>query len=299
MRMIPHDDNECGGRLWRGFCNDNNASSKKPGSNEDEVQSQFLRVVKKWTRSVTDPKFPFTTSYTTLSIQTARAVFTIDDWDGLPNDPYDGLKLNKKCWPEDLAPDPGWALLTKDEYYQRAPGNQFQAETKKYRGLPDLAKVQAALAKNGGHPPFSFKSFQDNDAFKASQQKNKWRIPDAYRDGGTVLPGLPAPPPPPPKMRMRRDGNETLEDRGATDRMDSWSEDEVLEGYTDEELDQWMAEYIELMARSEDNEIEASRTIPRETEAEATPVGEVDLATAPAVGKSVADAEMPWATGGV
>ena len=54
-----------------------------------------------------------------VSIKTARAVFSINAFPVLNNDSaWNGLKENP-CWPRGLASeDPGFALLTEDEFYK-------------------------------------------------------------------------------------------------------------------------------------------------------------------------------------
>jgi hypothetical protein len=75
-----------------------------------------------------------------------QPVFEISDWDGLPNDPDYGLKINP-CWPSRIVPnDPGFALLTDDSYYERLPG-LLQSLTISNYAKPPPANVIAGKSK--------------------------------------------------------------------------------------------------------------------------------------------------------
>lgn len=67
-------------------------------------------------------------------------MFEIKDWDNLPNDPEDGLEQNP-CWPSMIVPnDPGFALLTDDNYYTSNAKGKLASSTKnKYASAPDPA----------------------------------------------------------------------------------------------------------------------------------------------------------------
>lgn len=98
VRMIPSEENGCGGRIWKGFCGEYAASANK--GKKQIVRSEFIEVKSKDLKPRQEVNGQATTLHSTVSIDTARAVFTFKDFD-VPNDPDDGLRLNTKCWPED------------------------------------------------------------------------------------------------------------------------------------------------------------------------------------------------------
>ena len=93
--------------------------------------------------------------HSTVWIVTTRAIFSIGNWDNLPNDPYHGLKLNSKCWPSQLAPDdPGWVLLTNDEFYSAGQYPASAVHIGSYRDFPDMQRPgRSSLPPIGVSPP--------------------------------------------------------------------------------------------------------------------------------------------------
>lgn len=233
-----------------------------------------------------------TTAITSIvSVNTRHAVFKFEDWDNLPvdNDWY-GLKQND-CWPKDLAKeDPGWALLTSDEFYETQHPN-----LKQYRELytkpPPIQSLKDALQAHGGKPPHPFSKI-DKAKFKADGYSNKARkayyIADEYVG---VLPSLDFALP--LKRRGVSGGNATeeadlmVEARGAVELVDvrnmtiediHATSDEDLAQMGDAELDAWMARYMELLRKQGET---SSNTEPPVSEARPTPVGQANPTAQP------------------
>jgi hypothetical protein len=200
------------------------------------------------------------------------------------NDP-DGLEANP-CWPKLLTPnDPGWALLTNDEYYLNKP--KLKDEIKKYKGYPDLKLLQGALPQRD--PSYEVLTL---DIAGAQGKFRKGKPPPKTLQG--VLPGIPVLPAPPRMIRdlWRFNDTATVEDMDDDESLFD-SDDDEMSDYDDEEVDRWMTDYIELMRRQEED---ASRTFPTETEAMPTPTGQGDATPVPAVQGSSATADVPVAT---
>ncbi|KAK1672326.1 hypothetical protein BDP55DRAFT_731558 [Colletotrichum godetiae] len=157
------------------------------------IQSKFIRTVN--ANSRTAKGLDGTTMVTSwVSIETARAIFKITDWDGLPKDTkWYGLRDNK-CWPKDLTPDdPGWILLTNNEFYAAGQHLDLAPHTQGYRGLPDLTLLRRVLQQRKNSPPFEFRELNSTEygGRKIYEGNGDGQIPRAYRDN--VLPGMPQP----------------------------------------------------------------------------------------------------------
>lgn len=224
--------------------------------------------------------FPAVTSW--VSIETARAIFKITDWDGLPKDTkWYGLRDNK-CWPKDLTPDdPGWVLLTNDEFYSAGQHPDLAQHTQSYRGLPDLTLLRRVLQQRKNQPPYEFRELNSTeyDDRKIREGNGVGQIPRAYRDN--VLPGMPQ-----PKRRRRMIWAEENDDAQA---LEDDQLIESLEDLDDDEFQDQIEEYLH-------NGGEASMTMPRETEAILTPAGQGDTATIPPFQASIATNWLPQST---
>ncbi|RYP24622.1 hypothetical protein DL765_000448 [Monosporascus sp. GIB2] len=234
------------------------------------------------------------TIISSVSVLTARAIFKFIDWDGLPkDDQWYGLKDNK-CWPKELAPeDPGWALLTNDEFYQAGQHPDLQVHTQSYRGLPDLALVKQALATNKDKPPYPFAKVE-----KVKLGNGEGQV-DAKYFG--ILPGVPK------NVRtrrfarvLRRNGTDPAEDADdhSTFNDEMAQTDDYLDGdlsdYSDEDLNRWIEEYIKLMERYYPDQ--DSDDVPPTTYAQQTPEGQGEPTTVPAIQGSLATAKVPAVT---
>lgn len=213
----------------------------------------------------------------TVTISTVRAIFKITDWDNLPqDDKWYGLKDNK-CWPKDLAPnDPGWVLLTNDEFYQQGQHPGLKVHTQSYRNLPDLALVQQALAANNGIPPYTHKDTKNSN--KVVFGNGQGEIQQPYRG---VLPGV----------------NKRNETDPTDDLWDDTEPNEELVGdreFSDGEFDKWMEGYLEIMNRYYTEE--TTNTVPPTTDAQPTPRGQGDVTATPATEGSTVTADLPIAT---
>ncbi|KAK1636284.1 hypothetical protein BDP81DRAFT_394898 [Colletotrichum phormii] len=285
IRFLPYDENRKAGAMWRGFCNKNAAQSSttRTSTVTSFIQSKFIRTVN--ANSRTAKGLDGTTTVTSwVSIETARAIFKITDWDGLPKDTkWYGLRDNK-CWPNDLTPDdPGWVLLTNDEFYAAGQHPDLAPHTQSYRGLPDLTLLRRVLQQRKNSPPFEFRELNSTeyDGRKIREGNGDGQIPRAYRDN--VLPGMPQ-----PKRRRRMiwaEENNDAQVRGEDQYIDS------LEDLHDDDFERQIGEYIH------DDE-ETSLKMPRETEAIQTPAGQGDIKTAPPSQASSATDGLPRHTHG-
>ncbi|KAK1726785.1 uncharacterized protein BDZ83DRAFT_772939 [Colletotrichum acutatum] len=282
IRFLPYDENRKAGAMWRGFCNKNGAQSSttRTSTVTSFIQSKFIRTVN--ANSRTAKGVDAVTSW--VSIETARAIFKITDWDGLPKDTkWYGLRDNK-CWPKDLTPDdPGWVLLTNDEFYSAGQHPDLAQHTQSYRGLPDLTLLRRVLQQRKNQPPYEFRELNSTeyDDKKIREGNGVGQIPRAYRDN--VLPGMPQ-----AKRRCRMIWAEENDDAQA------WEDDqsiEILEGLDEDEFENQIEEDLY-------NGEEASMMMPRETEAILTLAGQGDTTTIPPFQASIATNGFPQSTQG-
>ncbi|KAL7629676.1 hypothetical protein AAE478_001199 [Parahypoxylon ruwenzoriense] len=316
VRFLPGYQNRGAGGLWGGFCNDHNAASTtKPPKKAEEtyVISANLKSDKAITREE-HPKGKDKTIHSTVKISTLRAIFSISEFEGL-KDNDDGLEENP-CYPKELIDDPGWALLTDDEWYKDHPASAKNVDN--YRKAPRKAAVDAAKAKvdaarkNGKKldtmEAVDLKGMMKRVNLKTEKDMwNKWvgtgdgQIPEELWG---VLPTIPKFPK--PKKRSFVDvaaANDTLslEDRDADDLDWDGHEDDV-DHMDDEKLRRWLEDYEEITRRMYENGEDdmKSRTVPPEVPAEPTsvPRGERDLVDqpTPAVAGSSASGRMPRPT---
>ncbi|KAK4443009.1 hypothetical protein QBC34DRAFT_499274 [Podospora aff. communis PSN243] len=178
VRFIPAAENGGAGSMFKEFCVNNAAAvpkAKAPGG-QDLVDPQFIVTKEQNSRTDLAKGNDPATVFTTVSVQTAHAVFEIKDWDNLPADPeFHGLKLNP-CWPRMLAPeDPGFVLLTNDEFYL-TQHTTLTDYTARYTTYPDLQVLINAMV---GIDQIRYDELFGNDP-----------IPDEYLK---VLPGMPRP----------------------------------------------------------------------------------------------------------
>ncbi|KAK4442307.1 hypothetical protein QBC34DRAFT_363987 [Podospora aff. communis PSN243] len=281
VRLLPQNENGGAGSMWAHFCEDNNAQTVKNKPGTTYVNPSFIQTVK--SESKQEVNKGTTTIKSTVSVDTAHAVFTITDFQGIDlNDKLHGLKENP-CWPKALAgDDPGFVLLTDDEYYATQPPS-VQARRLLYKGYPDLAELVKAV---GGanhaldaayNPPYQGDqtSSIDQAVYEATFIKHKnlkkpQPIPDMYL---WLLPGMPRPAGTPPDVRQR---------------LPAWNETDweaLEEVYDEDEVRRWMEEYyMEMVRRSY---YESPNVVAPETEAVATPAGQggpTAMATATVVG---------------
>ncbi|KAI0007475.1 hypothetical protein F4779DRAFT_629121 [Xylariaceae sp. FL0662B] len=317
VRFLPEEENRGAGGLWGGFCNDHNAASTTKPKNKPEetyVISAHLKSDKAKTREE-HPKGKDKTIHSTVKVSTQRAIFSISEFEGLKAGD-DGLKENP-CYPKDLIDDPGWALLTDDEWYKEHPasaknvGNYRKAPSK---AVVDAAKAKVEAARKKGEKLDTMDALDLKGMMKrvkVEKEKNMWKKWVGTGDGQIpeelwgVLPTIPKFPKPKKRSFVEvAAANDTLslEDRDADD-LDWDGHEDDIDHLDDEELQQWLEDYEELTRRMyEDDEDEVeSRTTPPEVPAEPTPVlrGERDLVDqpTPAMVGSNASGGMPRPTG--
>lgn len=134
VRWIPGSENGGAGSMWGGFCGANDGGfrnsqlkklptdigKEKTGPPNEALQE--LRSPKEKKNRGKDGKTTTTTEYDSTF---TRAVMKMEfDWKGaplVPNKANDwGLRVNP-CWPSYIAPeDPGYVLLTDDNWYKTA-----------------------------------------------------------------------------------------------------------------------------------------------------------------------------------
>jgi hypothetical protein len=248
--------------------------------------------------------------YSTVSITTTRAIFSITDFPGIPDDKeWNGLKLNSKCWPSGLAPDdPGWVLLTNDEFYSAAQHPELAAHTSSYTTLPSYDSVLKAL---GGKKSLFSTLDVPEDVYTAKGAKIPSMLfgklpglPDVAPAGQDFDPSVPAPPPaaPPharavgrnntsPWVQTDLDQSNDLVDEDDYDVDDSSS----LDPRHEDDLPEWWSEYLELL--EEYGPPRLSGTRPIETDAKATPAWRAGPTATPAIEGSVADVRQAKHTG--
>ncbi|KAK8095064.1 chitinase 18-9 [Apiospora hydei] len=243
-----------------------------------------------------------------VSVRTQHAVFKFEDWDNLPVDnAWYGLRDNP-CWPSDLAPeDPGWALLTNDEFYETQHQNLKQYR-ELYNEAPSAPDLERRPLEKRGQPPYPFSTIKKAE-YKEKQfhnpAKKLWHIPDDYVG---VLPSLNFPLP--IKRNWINDteeepGNYTLPEsrRENIDMVDikkmtvediHLTEDEDLERMDDAQVDAWMTRYLELLRRQTET---SSNTSPPVSDAQPTPAGQADPTPEAASVESLGFEELPQSTG--
>jgi hypothetical protein len=224
-----------------------------------------------------------------VSVQTQHAVFKFEDWDNLPIDnAWYGLRDNP-CWPSDLArDDPGWALLTDDEFYETQHQN-LKHLRELYTKPPALQTLKDALRNRGGLPPYPFSTIEKQDYKKKGfhdPAKRLFHIPDEYVG---VLPSLDF------TLPIKRDlhiDNGTEDDAGDNTSVASGQKhfsidnikdmtiqdihlttDEDLAHMNDAQLDAWMERYMELLRKQSQT---SSHTSPPVSDAQPTPAGQAN-----------------------
>ncbi|KAK7977144.1 hypothetical protein PG988_004634 [Apiospora saccharicola] len=299
VRMNHKDDNGGAGGMFSGFCQSHDAmfTKKRGGASVTfENRENVMTVGKPYVKAPRQGPNGRTTITSIVSVNTHHGVFKIEDWDGLPMDNvWYGLRDNE-CWPSDLAPeDPGWALLTNDEFYETQHQN-----LKQYRALytkpPPLQTLKDALANRGGMPPYPVSIIDEMDVktnLHFDQPKKKLAyVPPEYLD---VLPSMPFP----AYLRRRGFSNATEEDNKAEDNhgpveatstrdfksliltdIDKMTiedihltTDEDLEHMNDAQLDAWMGRYMELLRKQSQT---SSHTSPPVSDAQPTPPGQAN-----------------------
>ncbi|KAK0122536.1 hypothetical protein ONS96_009578 [Cadophora gregata f. sp. sojae] len=304
VRLVPAKENRGAGQIWAQFCNSNAAQvtktvRPKKGHVPAKTEEVNSYVQSAWIRSVGKPIVDkpivvkkTTTIVSTVSVETGRAVFTIADWDGLPNDKdWHGLKENP-CWPKPLAEDdPGWALLTEDEFYL-TQHKELAQSTARYLEYPDLALLQAALSKRD-----PINSFRPLNTAEALAKFGNDGIPLELQG---ILPGIPRFSSPKPPRRVRgisyewRNGSLPFVLPGQP----GFLLGDIVIDPDDMSDDQW-SDYIQNDFEEELEDLdfeEETLTSPSAVEAAPTPIGQGDATATPALQGSLVSAWLPVPT---
>ncbi|KAM0325563.1 hypothetical protein ACHAQA_007550 [Verticillium albo-atrum] len=136
IRLLPQPQNKGGGDIWARFCAKEDGFRKK-GGGITKIKENYVKTTSK-TVSITISGGT-TTFITKVGVEVPNAVFEIKHWEQPPT--YDDGLWENPCWPEMLLPlDPGWALLTNDEWYAKNPGARHS--THLYNQPPPQAVTQ-------------------------------------------------------------------------------------------------------------------------------------------------------------
>ncbi|KAK6845712.1 hypothetical protein PG995_015822 [Apiospora arundinis] len=310
VRLNPATHNGPAGGIFHGFCATNDAIIMKGSTTlekKENVETVGAPDVKK-ARKGPDGTDTITSI---VSVNTRHAVFKFEDWDNLPVDNiWYGLKENE-CWPSDLAKeDPGWALLTYDEFYETQHTN-----LKQYRELytkpPPIQDLKDALKKYGGKPPRPFSKIKKEKYTKYgfnNKSRKLYHIPDEYVG---VLPSLDFTLP----LKKRQMSSNSTEDHIMMGIDDISSDeanglelvdieemtiedihntsDEDLQQMDDEHLDAWMARYMDLLRKQAET---SSNTSPPVSDAKPTPAGQANPTAQPAAVGSLGFDDLPKPT---
>lgn len=253
----------------------------------------------------------------TVSIATARAIFSINEFQ-VPEDEegWHGLKENE-CWNSQINPeDPGWALLTADEFYAEEGGQhpELAQYTARYRELPaiELLKPDGVAIK----PEHDFLSI---DYEHYAETFENYPLPDEYLG---VLPGIPSKLPKFPRRGLggsQNPANYAPASPGGTTGNNTLSTEEILRGMLAslgietldlDNLDQYDDDVVDTVLKTlkelKDPRIKRweelfgpelpSPTEPMQTGAQQTALGQGDATPTPAIQGRLATAGLPTAT---
>lgn len=129
LRYLPSSPNRSAGKLWAGWCSDNDGGSGNGQflKNSKDLNEKLVTKVKNLDEHTENGKGKgdSDTVYETWSVKYQRAIFSMTfDWKGgdLGGEPTDanfwGLQMNP-CWPKAILPeDPGWVLDVDDDWYK-------------------------------------------------------------------------------------------------------------------------------------------------------------------------------------
>ncbi|KAL0935697.1 chitinase [Colletotrichum truncatum] len=168
IRLLPADQNESAGTMWRQFC---------ATYDEYKTKTNGKTEVRDGARTTTDKKVEkkvdkgTTTYITSVGVKVPNAVFEIKHWDHtkITSLRDDGLWDNP-CWPSALLPnDPGFVLLTDDPWY----GNNANAQvsTDEYNSAPPSALTSGMTKSRAlpGRPIIAVRSvgdlYEESDTF--------------------------------------------------------------------------------------------------------------------------------------
>ncbi|KAI9167962.1 putative hydrolase [Paramyrothecium foliicola] len=310
VRFIHWKENQDAGHLWSGFCTDHHATSRKNG--KDVIQSDYITSDTNENKVITKTSGGITTIHTTVTISTAHVIFSIGDWDGQPKDDNDGLYENI-CWPSQLVPDdPGWALLTNDEWYTRSMDKlQYIAS---YRNMPDLQSVQAAAFSNAGNDKIiTFEYDKIHDLATKLNFKNENAMLKYFkkltkgRKSGAILPDYFGQLPGIPKYTGQKRKRSIAEVVALNETLDALDFEEIdmdaiqddIESLSDEELEDWLEQYLELAEQVQKSQHthDAPSSTPLESQAQATPSSDGEASTTPAAAGSIVMDKIPHQTG--
>ena len=186
VRWIPQQDNADAGGLWQNFCNTedggkNNGQTIRAGSsvgNMNQDGALIKTVGKEKGKHTEDPveKVRGTktvTVWTTFDVQYQRAAFQLAFSPGYKGGDDDYMLSKNPCWPKSIVPDdPGFCLLTDDEWYKSTAKPEAKKYTDSY-GDKKAGIPKELLAKAGNKQPPSPNTGDpgdDDQAFKRSLQ---------------------------------------------------------------------------------------------------------------------------------
>jgi hypothetical protein len=160
IRWLPQEDNRRGGEIWQFFCKNNDGGKgngqTKRRSKMDVINEELVDLDQNYNEKKRKGNDGKTTTTRLFEAKFTRAVFEMGfNWNGQPkpdkgNDWY--LSENP-CWPKAIASDdPGYNLMTDDNWYATAgsPAQQAARKAQKalYAGNPPDSYVSVAVKPN-------------------------------------------------------------------------------------------------------------------------------------------------------
>ncbi|PGH16181.1 hypothetical protein AJ79_01948 [Helicocarpus griseus UAMH5409] len=166
--------------MWKQFCEINDGyEQKRPGL--EKINEKYVTTDKN--SKVDSVVKDGTTTYTTsLKITIPKAVFEINHWDQVPA--KDDSLWDNPCWLSILRPDdPGYALLTNDDWYIRNP--PAQQYTAAYHNPPPNALTKGPTKKpaQGNRPIVAVRTLHSPDTIYARDPPETCAAPELQPEG--------------------------------------------------------------------------------------------------------------------
>lgn len=198
IRWLPSGENSGAANTeWGNFCakedgGKENGQRHKTGQNAGKINTELVSMPSSGKEKTTKGGNGKMTTVTEFEVKFTRAVFEMQFdklWPEMPSKENDwGLRQNP-CWPEDILPDdPGYVLLTDDNWYKTAmPPKDHRAD---YAKPPPKEMIEAAEGRRGTKRPHSPDEPDPNKRPEGEQQAKRGLALGedglGIRDGGAV-----------------------------------------------------------------------------------------------------------------